>query len=209
MSSLNVRYALEAAVNAIAPIIPAATISTSSVAAATVITTSAAHGLTTGQLVTIAGHSGSTPSINGVRKITKLSANTFSIPVAVTVAGTGGTVTANLTAWENMDFVPITGVPYQACSLNFAAPDNPEYGASYFEQGFLQINVVYPLNAGAGAAATRAELIRSTFKRGNTYLNGGITTLITHTPQIMTGYPTATDFVIPVRVRFRAQIPVS
>jgi len=207
VSSLNVKYALEAAVAAIAPIIPAATISTSSIAAATVITTATAHGLTTGQLVTIAGHT-STPAINGVRKITKLSANTFSIPVAVTVAGSGGTVTANLTAWENMDFVPITDVPYQSVKFNFAAPDNPEFGASYFAQGFMQVDCVYPLQAGTGAALTRAELIVSTFKRGNTYVNSGITTHIVNTPQILAGYPTATDYVIPVRVRFRAQVPV-
>jgi len=76
---------------------PTATaITSSSVANPTVITTAAAHGLTTGDSVSIAGHTGSTPDINGTHTATVLSATTFSIPVNVTVGGTGGTVTGPL-----------------------------------------------------------------------------------------------------------------
>lgn len=71
----------------------AATITTSSVANPSVITTSAAHGFATGDTITISGHSGSTPSINATYTITVVSDTTFSIPVNVTVAGTGGTAT--------------------------------------------------------------------------------------------------------------------
>lgn len=72
---------------------PPATVSitSSSVANPTVIT-SAAHSLTTGEVVTIAGHTGSTPSLNGTFPVTVLSTTTFTIPVAVTVGGTGGTL---------------------------------------------------------------------------------------------------------------------
>jgi hypothetical protein len=66
-------------------------ITSSSVATQSVITTATAHGFKTGQIVTIAGHSGSTPTINGDRVVTVLSATTFSIPVNVSVGGTGGT----------------------------------------------------------------------------------------------------------------------
>jgi len=206
MSSMNVRIALGAALDAMAPLIPAATITTSSVAAATVITTALAHGLTTGTLVTIAGHTGSTPAISGTYQITVTSTTKFTIPLAVTIAGSGGTVTANLTARENTTFSPITGVPWQSSQVVFAAPDNPVYGATYFSQGFYQVNLAYPLNTGIGAAATRAELVASTFKRGNTYTYGGTTVNITRTPEILAGYPTSSDFVIPVRIRFNAQV---
>lgn len=67
-------------------------ITSSSVAAASVITTAAPHGLTTKDEVTIADHTGSTPDINGSHIVTVLSPTTFSIPVAVTVAGADGTV---------------------------------------------------------------------------------------------------------------------
>jgi hypothetical protein len=65
-------------------------ITANTVANPTVITATA-HGLTTGETVTIVG-SNSTPSIDGTFVVTVLTANTFSIPVNVTVAGTAGTV---------------------------------------------------------------------------------------------------------------------
>jgi hypothetical protein len=74
---------------------PATAITSSSVASSTVITTSVAHNLTTGQYVEILGHSGSTPSLNGYQgPVTVLTTTTFSIPVTVTVGGSGGTVRA-------------------------------------------------------------------------------------------------------------------
>lgn len=55
----------------------------------TVVTTTTAHSLNTGDQVYIV-ESNSTPSINGLHTVTRLSATTFSIPVNVTVAGTAG-----------------------------------------------------------------------------------------------------------------------
>jgi len=76
-------------------ITPPATIAvtSSSVADPSVLTT-AAHGITIGasDVVTIAGHTGSTPSINGTFLFTALTATTGTIPVNVTVGGTGGTL---------------------------------------------------------------------------------------------------------------------
>jgi hypothetical protein len=71
----------------------ASTISTSSVANPTVITTTTNHNLQTGDGVKIAGHTGSTPAINGLWTVTRTGNTTFTIPVNVTVGGTGGTVT--------------------------------------------------------------------------------------------------------------------
>jgi len=70
------------------------TITSSSVANPSIITTTTPHGFATSGtfLVRIAGHSGSTPSINADWTATYVSATTFSIPVNVTVGGTGGTV---------------------------------------------------------------------------------------------------------------------
>lgn len=71
---------------------PATVSITSSSAADPTLITSAAHSLATNDVITIAGHSGSTPDINGSWPVTVLSSTTFTIPVAVTVAGTGGTI---------------------------------------------------------------------------------------------------------------------
>jgi hypothetical protein len=71
----------------------ATTITSSSVANPTVITTAAAHNLTTGDYVEIVGHTGSTPSLIGYNgPVTVLTSTTFSLPVNVTVGGSGGTV---------------------------------------------------------------------------------------------------------------------
>lgn len=67
------------------------TITNISVANPTVVT-SVAHGLVTGQTVTIAG-SNSTPTINGSRVVTRINDDTFTVPVNVTVLGTTGTYT--------------------------------------------------------------------------------------------------------------------
>ncbi len=64
-------------------------VTSNSIANPTVIT-SASHGLFTGRVITIAG-SNSTPSINGTYPVTVINANTFSIPVNVTTAGSTGT----------------------------------------------------------------------------------------------------------------------
>lgn len=50
------------------------------------------HGLTTGDTVVIDGTSGYTPDIDGTHIVTVTGANTFTIDVEVTVAGSGGSV---------------------------------------------------------------------------------------------------------------------
>ncbi len=57
-----------------------------------VITTAANHGFSNGDSVLIAGHITAVPDINGVHTISSVTATTFTIPVNVTTAGTGGTV---------------------------------------------------------------------------------------------------------------------
>lgn len=65
-----------------------AAITNISVAAAAVVT-STAHGLTTGQSITISG-SNSTPSIDGNNIVTVLTSDTFSVPVTTTISGNSG-----------------------------------------------------------------------------------------------------------------------
>lgn len=66
---------------------------TSSSAATERVTTAAAHGLATGDWVLIAGHTGSTPDINGNHQVTVFDADEFSMDdvADITVGGTGGT----------------------------------------------------------------------------------------------------------------------
>lgn len=111
------------------------------------------------------------------------------------------------TAWENAPFTPISGTPYQAVNLLFAKPDNPTFGGNmYREQGIFQITLFYPLQAGPANAAARAELLRTTFARGLSFINGGITTIIKETPEISPGSVDGDRWMVPVKIRFFANI---
>jgi len=72
---------------------------------ASTVTTSAPHGLVTGDPVTITG-SNSTPVIDGTQTVTYVSANQFSVPVNVTVSGNAGSVI--------VDTVTVTNSAYGA-----------------------------------------------------------------------------------------------
>src|SRR3990167_7695317 len=74
-----------------APVTSTVTITSSGVANPGHITTAAPHGLSSGQQIRIVGHTGSTPDINTWWEATVTGASTFTIPVNVTVGGTGGT----------------------------------------------------------------------------------------------------------------------
>lgn len=110
------------------------------------------------------------------------------------------------TAYENAPFTPVAGTAYQQVTLLLAQPANDEFSSVYREEGFLQVDLKYPLNAGSSAAATRAELIRTTFPRGASFTASGVTVNIERTPEIMPGRVEADRFIIPVRIRFYAHI---
>lgn len=75
---------------------PSVAITSSSVANPTVITT-AAHTFVSADTVTIAGHTGSTPAVDGERVATVTAATTFTVPINVTGGGTGGTARLSAT----------------------------------------------------------------------------------------------------------------
>jgi len=73
-------------------------ITSNSIANPSVVTTPIPHGLTTGDIILISGVASSSPTINGERTVTVTSTTTFTVPVNVTVGGTGGSfVKANST----------------------------------------------------------------------------------------------------------------
>lgn len=71
------------------PPLPAENLITAISMANPTVITSTAHGLSSGDTITIYS-SNSTPTVNGERVVTVTGANTFTVPVTVTVAGTAG-----------------------------------------------------------------------------------------------------------------------
>lgn len=120
-----------------------AAVTSSSVASPTVITTGAAHGLVTGDYVTISGHAGSVPDINGTYQVTMLTATTFSIPVAVTTAGTGGTA-AEVTFATIGEIVSVTPPGFSRNRLESTTHND---GAESYVLGILrQRDVAFRIN---------------------------------------------------------------
>ena len=142
-------------------------ITSSSVAVSTEITTSLAHGLQDGDEVEIVGHIGSTPAINGTRIVTRTGTTTFTIPVDVTVDGTGGTVTrtvlAEITRGRFQNGVPDTlpvffdnGVPDIGPSTSLAIQEFPDYLLDLFDPDWVPVDPALngPFNSGAGNDVT-------------------------------------------------------
>lgn len=210
MSVVNIRAALESALDAIAPIIPAATIISSSDG---VYQTDGAHSLQVGLMVTVSNHTGA-QATNGTYIVSDVPTDdSFSLEdvvesESVESNGTGGSVVADLTAWENMFFpVAANTVPYQEAKLIPGRPEDVTMGNGYRREfGIFQVTLVYPLQQGTGEASDRAELIKSTFPRGASFSNGGIVVKIDMTPEVMPGYPTDDSYRIPVRIYYYADI---
>lgn len=110
------------------------------------------------------------------------------------------------TAYENEPYTPVAGTPYQQVTILRAQPDNLEIGPIYTDRGILQVNLFYPLNAGAGAAEARAELIRTAFAYGSSFVSGGVTVTIIATPEVAPARAEDDRFLVPVRIRFSAFI---
>jgi len=111
------------------------------------------------------------------------------------------------TAWENFKYEPITGTPYQAAFVMPATPENPTLGGDrYREKRIFQSSLFYPLDVGTGVAEARAELIKTTFKRGTSMISGTVTVRIDRTPDISAGRVDGDRWHIPVKIRWFAGI---
>lgn len=115
------------------------------------------------------------------------------------------------TAWENKNFVPVPGTPYQKVFLLPAKPENPTFGDGFYrEVGLLQITLSYPSSGmprdGTGAASSRAEVIRSVFKRGTTFVKDDVLVTISGTPEVKLGTTFADRYEVPVRIPYFANL---
>jgi hypothetical protein len=112
------------------------------------------------------------------------------------------------TAFENASFLPpAASTPYQQVNVMFAEPRNPVFGdAMHRESGIMQVKLLYPLQAGTKDAATRAELLRSTFYRGASFTKSGVTVVISETPEVAAGGAEGGMWSVPVKIRFYANI---
>ena len=110
------------------------------------------------------------------------------------------------TAWENRPYTPEAGTPYQRVNVLFARPVNSEISRAFEQDGFMQVTLLYPPDAGPGDAAARADLLTTTFYRGRSLTSGGVTVTILYTPETLPGFRDGDRYAVPVRVPFHAEI---
>ncbi len=127
--------------------------------------------------------------------------------IAALSAALNSITPALVTALNNVAYVPpAVSVPYQAAWVLFARPDNREYGPNYREIGFMQIDLMYPLAMGDGAARVRGQLIRETFYNGVSFESDGVAVTIAGTPEIGAGMADGSRWKVIVKIPFFANI---
>lgn len=113
------------------------------------------------------------------------------------------------TAYQNDDFTPNLGSPYQRADLLSNTPDNQEMGSrSYNERGLFQITLAYPYGKGSGAADARAQIIRLHFKRGLTLVEQGLLINVIKTPRVAPAMIEEGRYVLPITIEWECHVSV-
>lgn len=110
------------------------------------------------------------------------------------------------TQYENSAYMPVAGAAYQQIYLLLAEPDNPETGRFNQQNGIFQINLRYPINNGPGTGEVRAQEIADWFYKGLSLAANGLTVTVNRTPAIGPGAVDGDRYVLPVKVRFYANV---
>ena len=111
------------------------------------------------------------------------------------------------TAFDNDKHTPPNAsTPYQKATTLFAKPNNQEYGSTHQELGYMQVDLMYPTGVSRGDVDARAELLRTTFARGESFTSGGVTAIISETPEVMPGRKEGERYRVPVKIPFYANI---
>lgn len=111
------------------------------------------------------------------------------------------------TAYENAQFFPVVGQPYQRVHWLTAEPENPTLGDGFYrERGLMQISLMYPLGSGTGEANIMAAALQDHFRLGFSATESGIIAQVGKTPAIAKGFASDGWWVIPVSVSYFANV---
>lgn len=111
------------------------------------------------------------------------------------------------TAWENVEFTPVVGTPWQRVNILWASPENTTLGCNRrFERGIFQVTLNYPTNKGASAIDDRVNLLITHFRRGLAMTHSGQTVRITSTPSRVTLGDDGKYFKMVVSINFNAEV---
>lgn len=111
------------------------------------------------------------------------------------------------TAYEGNDFVPPSDQMYQSCFLKINTPTDPVFGAGYHRENVVFVVSILDIKGqGTANALARAELIRNTFYKGRTFIEGTTRIHILETAQIA-GTSILTDrILVPVLIPLTVEV---
>lgn len=110
-------------------------------------------------------------------------------------------------AYENKKYEPIMGKPYQRLQLAPNPVQNPTLGDSYYrEVGEFQVFLCYPSHSGTLDVLTKAHLIRDTYFRGFTLVEGDTEIIVSKTPRIDGAIITSDRYIVPVIIEYFASV---
>lgn len=114
-----------------------------------------------------------------------------------------GMTPAIQTAWENVQFEPTEGTPYQRVNLLPLDPVNPDHQQqTIIDRGIFQVLLSYPQGYGPVDAQARASAIRSRFAAGTVLTSGGYSVRVEATPSIAPSFTDDGRYIVPVSIRF-------
>lgn len=110
------------------------------------------------------------------------------------------------TAWQNVEFTPTIGTPWQSVALIMNTPIDHAINYDVTEQrGLLQVTLHYPGGVvGTATALARAQAVATRFAPPQSLVSGGTTVEILSTAQIGSGRAIDGWWVIPVTVPWRS-----
>ncbi len=116
-----------------------------------------------------------------------------------------GIANALPTAWENTDYAPTIGTPWQRVRLLPNEPRDLAVTSDIVEsRGLLEVLLFYPPGGGTAAAAARAQAIADRFAPVQTLTSGSTAVQILNTASIGAGFRADEWFCVPITIPWRS-----
>ena len=110
-------------------------------------------------------------------------------------------------AFENVQYSPQNGRPYQMVSFLPAQTEDPCKDAGYRRlNGVVQVLLCYPLKAGSQLALTRAAALIAAFPRGLSLSKDNVTIKFLRTAYVNAGRAGAQYYELAVTIPYTAEV---
>jgi hypothetical protein len=111
------------------------------------------------------------------------------------------------TAWENVSFAPVDGVPFQRVNMLPLTPEDEVMGRGMVKlRGLLQVTLCYPSGSGRGAVQARADALRLHFKPPKTLTQNGVQVQVNDTINVGSGFADGARWCVPVTIPWFAYV---